>query len=350
MKTIGILLDRSVFRRIKFGKTGNEKLSLYNRAARKLGLIPVYMCLEHLTPSSKTTYAYTYVNGRYVYGSVPVPRVIHNRTLPASKRMRARLARWTRRRLIFNAKNRYSKYRIHKLLRSRFSSRLPTTVPYTKPNLRRMMNRYDNLFLKPRSSSVGKGILNLVRRSDGRWKVRSGRKSTVVGRERVGSRLNALRVRGTYLIQRTIPLAKYKGRPYDIRVTVQRGDGGRWRVTGMFGKVAGRGKYVTNVARGGSARSVGPLLRHSFRDPSRIANRVRRVSLDIARELGARLNRLADVGLDIGVDAGGKPYFIEMNGRDQRYGFMRAKMPGAFYKAYETPIRYASYLLRKRRP
>lgn len=89
-------MDASVFRNIMSGKTSNEKLSLYNRAARNHGLIPVYMCLEKISPVSRKTYGYQYVNGRYVYKRVTIPTVIHNRSLPASGRMRKRLAQLTR--------------------------------------------------------------------------------------------------------------------------------------------------------------------------------------------------------------------------------------------------------------
>jgi len=347
MNTVGILVDASVFRNIKSGKTGTERLSLYNKAAKNHGLIPVYLCLDKISPDSGKTYGYQYVNGKYVYKRVSIPKVIHNRALPPSRKMRKRLARLARSYYIFNARNRYSKYRIHQLLKDRFASHLPVTVPYSKGNLERMMNRFNSLFLKPVNSSVGKGIVKVIRKSDGSWKIRSPVKSDTVSLRRVAKKVNARMIRKGYLIQETIPLAKYKGKPYDIRVSVQRGFDGDWHVTGMFAKVAGKGRYVTNVARGGSAKKVKPLLEHNFSNSAQVADHVKQISLDITRFLGSRLKNLADVGLDIGVDASGKPYFIELNGRDQRYGFKKAKMQRAFYRSYETPILYAKYLLRK---
>src|SRR5690606_35205332 len=127
-----------------------------------------------------------------------------------------------------------------------------------------------------------------------------------------------------YMIQQTIPLAKYKGRPYDIRVTVQRALHGQWQVTGMYGKVARKGSHVTNVSRGGTAKTCDQLFRHSFSQPHRIDHSLKQFSMRISRYLGSQLKRLADVGLDVGVSQDGKPYFIEMNGRDMRYGFKKA--------------------------
>lgn len=347
MGTIGILVDGKVFRNIRKGRTGNEKLHLYNKAAARHGLTIIYLCLEHLSPSLGTAYGYKRINGKYVYGKFPIPKVIHNRTLTFSKRLNRRLRSLRRKRRVFNGQNRYSKYRIHKLLRGAFSAHLPVTVRYSKANLRKMMNRHASLYIKPQSSSVGKGIIKIARRKQGSWKVRLPHASLVAGRKKTEAIIRRRVGRRSYLIQQTIPLATYRGNPYDIRVSVQRGAGGHWQVTGMYGKVARKGSHVTNVAQRGTARKCETLFRHSFGDPVRVAAGLQQVSLNIARYLGRRLNHLADVGLDMGVDAAGKPYFIEMNGRDQRYGFRKAGLSRAFYRSYETPVLYAKYLLRQ---
>jgi len=349
LETIGILVDRHVFRRIKSGKPGNEKLHLYNKAAVKHGLTPVYMCLERTDPSSGKALGFQFLNGKYVYKILPIPKVIHNRTLPASKRMRERLKQLAQKRFVFNAQNRYSKYLIHKLLQHRFAANLPVTTRYTRSELRRMMDRFRSLYIKPQSSSLGNGIVKITRNKNGTWIVQSPRTTFVTSKQKAETKVNDIVKHRKYVIQQTIPLAKYNGNPYDIRVTVQRGFGGNWQVTGMYCKVARKGRHVTNVARGGTAKKCDTVFRQHFQHPSRVAHSVRDVSLQITRYLGERLNRLADVGLDMGVDASGKPYFIEMNGRDQRYGFRKAKMPDTFRRTYETPILYAKYVLQTKR-
>jgi glutathione synthase/RimK-type ligase-like ATP-grasp enzyme len=345
--TIGILVDAKVFRNIKSGKTGNEKLYLYNKTAAKHGLTPVYMCLERISPSSGKAHGYKFVKGKYVFKSFSIPKIIHNRTLPASKRMRKRLRQLTRNHYVFNAQNRYPKYRIHKLLRNRFAANLPVTTSYSRSQLRRMMDRFQSLYIKPQSSSVGKGIIKLIRKKKTRWLVQLPHTSFVTSKQMAETKVNHFAKRRSYLIQQTIPLATYHGKPYDIRVTVQRGANGNWQVTGMYGKVARKGSHVTNVARGGMAKKCYILLRNNFQDPAHVAHSIQRLSLEIARYLGRRLKHLADVGLDMGVDASGKPYFIEMNGRDLRYGFKKAKMASTFCRTYENPVLYAKYLLKK---
>lgn len=348
MGTLGILVDADVFRGIKNRRTGNEKIHLYNRAAAKYGLSVIYLNLNHIRPPANRALAYRWRKGKYVYGKHPIPPVIHNRTMAFSQSSRRRLAWLNKTRFVFNAKTRFSKYDIHRKLRDRYASHLPATVRYSKSQLQSMMDRYAGLFVKPESGSVGKGILQLVKLSSGSWKLKGKGKPIVAKPSNIRAIVHRAINGRRYLIQQAIRLAKYKGKPYDIRVTVQRGGDGYWHVVGMFGKVARRGSAVTNVARGGTVKKAEVLFRNSFSHPSLIASNVRHLSLAMARHLGSKLNRLADVGLDIGVDESGKVYLIEMNARDQRYGFRKAGMVQAFRKTYENPVLYGKHLLRSR--
>lgn len=345
MGTVGILVDRAVFHNIKSGKTGNEKLHLYNKAAAKHGLTPLYMCLERVSANGAKVHGYKYSKGKYKYVYTATPRVIHNRAMSGSSKLQKRMSQLRRRCIVFNSQTRYSKYKIHLLLKDAFSAHLPVTKRYNQSNLRDMMSQFNSLYIKPQRSSIGNGIMKVTRNQTGKWRLQLPKGSLVAMKSAVEKRVRQVARKQQYLIQETIPLAQYNGSPYDVRVSVQRGGDGKWQVTGMVGKVARKGSHVTNVARGGKVRRCAQLFKNSVKDPFGATNAVKQLSLDISRHLGERLNRLADVGLDIGVTSAGKPYFIELNCRDQRYSFKKAKMHSTFYQTYENPMRYAKYLL-----
>lgn len=350
MGTVGILVDGDVFRGIRSKRTGKENIPLYNKAAAKQGLSLVYMSLKHIRPPAGKTMALRWRKGKYMYGKHNIPSVIHNRSMSFSKSAKQRLAWLNKTRFVFNAKTRYSKYDIHKLLRDRYAAHLPVTVRYAKRQLHRMMAKFDGLFLKPVSGSVGEGILQLSKLSSGTWKLKRRGKTVTGSPNKIRAIVHRAIGHKRYLIQQTIPLAKYKGKPYDIRVTLQRGANGDWELVGMFGKVARKGSSITNVARGGTARRTDALFRHSFPYPALVAANVRQLSLAMTRHLATKLKRLADVGLDMGVDGSGKVYLIEMNARDQRYGFKQAGMRQAFRNTYENPILYGKSVLQGRQP
>lgn len=348
MGIVGILVDEKIFRNIKNSKTRNEKIYLYNKAAIQHGLTPVYLCLTQIFPSSGKARGYKYSNGKYTYVRLAIPQVIHNRTLPRSKLNSNRLKYLKKTSIVFNSQNRISKLRIHKLLKKRFASHLPMTKKYTKFNLRSMMNDYSSLYIKPQNSSLGRGIIKISHQPNDKWKLQLPNRSLVLNTKLTEKLLDKVVNNKKYMIQETLNLAQYNGSPYDIRVTVQRGINGHWQVTGMFGKVARKGSHVTNVARGGYVKKCTQLFKN-IRYPTATSQAVKNLALDIAQYLGGQLHHLADVGLDIGINSLGKPYFIELNCRDQRYGFKKVNMPKTFYRTYENPVLYAKYLLKNRR-
>ena len=65
--------------------------------------------------------------------------------------------------------------------------------------------------------------------------------------------------------------------------------------------------------------------------------RISSVGLRIARTLASSLPHLADLGLDLGIARNGQIYFIECNGRDQRYGFRKAECPNTGRPATVSP-------------
>ncbi len=346
-RRIGILLDRKVWNAMRMRRsTGNEKISLYNQASNNLGLGPFYMTLRKI---ERTKAAGLIRSGnRYKCVRRTIPDVIHNRTIVSHPALSRKLRRLGRSRKLFNRQNRYSKYRIYKLLSKRYSSsyRVPLTTRLSRASLAEAMKNKLPLYIKPMKGSIGEGILRLSYRGQGRWKLQSGVTQIRYGSmSRTIERVMKLAGKRRYLVQEAIALAQYEGRPYDLRVSVQRGERGMWQVTGIFGKVAAAGRHVTNVAKGGRVKRVEKLFKASGFPSDTTERRVAQASLEIAEYLGRQLPGLADIGLDLGIDHHGTIYFIEMNGRDQRIGFQKAGMKDAFYRSYETPLRYARYLL-----
>src|SRR5690606_20375118 len=199
---------------------------------------------------------------------VSAPKVIHNRAIykkPANQQKIEELIRGGT--VIYNQQNRYDKLEIYEILMRNESLRphLPCTVLANQASLEQMMDMFDCLIIKPSNSSIGRGIMKLERRS-GRWVLTypSSKTSSVwkeLGFEKNAAAWLAHKFRQeSYVIQQTLPLATYSDRPFDLRISVQRNETGLWQVTGMAGKVAAKGKFVTNVAQGGKVYTLDHLL------------------------------------------------------------------------------------------
>lgn len=321
-----------------------------------MGLVPCYLRLSSLNPAAgprRRIKALVRTNGRYRPIFIDPPRLIHNRAIHLDRRSTRKLEILARNGFnIYNLHTRYSKLFLHNLLWQNplIRPHLPQTLHANAANLQEMMTSFPALIIKPENGSVGQGIMLLsqTRERSWVWKYRtrsrsrwSNRSFTRTPPAHLISRIRQRR----YLIQQFLPLAKFNGSPFDIRVSVQRNESGLWQLTGMVGKVARQGAFLTNVAQGGTVIPLEILLsRQNAWDPVDLKHRIGQLSLTIAEYMSVHLPGLADLGLDMGIMEDGHLIFIEANGRDQRYSFQEAGMADEFKATYRNPMAYASYL------
>ncbi|OAB48136.1 YheC/YheD family protein [Paenibacillus antarcticus] len=353
---VGILLNASMHRGIPRCITGQESLANYEEGAQVYGLIPVFLKLEDIDLETGRCVAYIKNDADYVLIDIPIPKVIHNRAIYINNSSHLRISRLLNRGIIvFNVCNRYGKDEIHRRLSSNPSLNpfLPNTDTATPIAIRRMMKQHHDLILKPCRGSIGQGIMRL-RKVNTKWMLTYSNtpsigewKTITLNKEQLPPIVLRRISLQPFLVQERIPLAEYQGNAYDIRVTIQRGLQGLWQMTGMYAKIAPSNTFVTNIAQGATAVPVESILTTSIpsQSPLSVIQSIEQVTLEIAWSLSTQLPWLADFGMDIGITSEGKPYFIECNGRDQRYGFRKASMISTWRKTYEHPMAYAHHLL-----
>ncbi|MCY7483566.1 YheC/YheD family protein [Paenibacillus alvei] len=355
---IGILFSARMLREFINGKLKFESTHLYEEAARQYGLVPCFFRIEDVHLRQMEVDAYVKGPSGYVRCRMPVPSVIHNRAIYKRSFLHARVRSLVQANIIlFNEVNRYRKISIYNLLRTDplLVTHLPKTLVATSSAISDFMTRYGALILKPDNSSVGLGLTKTERTSKG-WRT-TYMLRTSAGRARwrtvdlpAGELPAAVKrdmLKKVYLVQQLLPLARYKGRPFDLRVSVQRDGSKQWQITGIIGKVAPPYTFVTNAARGGTTYRFEQLAASSFPHLAIdvLRDRICRFSLRIASRLSKSLPQLADLGLDIGLSPEGLPLFIECNGKDQRYGFREAHLLDCWKATYANPIAYGAALL-----
>lgn len=353
---VGIMVNSNIYRGIILGKTKQEMLSYYEEAASQYHLTPCYFRLHDIRDSSSIIPAYVKTANDYKKIQIPVPKVIHNRTIFNKRRLLPKIKKLEYEGLqIFNHWNRYSKLHIYNLLMQDFTlrSHLPCTTSATVESVLQMMSMFDALIIKPNIGSIGRGILKLERTDSG-WRLhyQKNKKARRWDSIQFKKQLPRVLVRklqtNDYIVQQQLPLAAIDGRPFDIRVSVQKGASGEWQVTGMACKVAAKHKFVTNVAQGGSVYTLEHLLKKlPHLNPEQVKYDVEQLSLNVARHLSLALPHLADIGLDVGITEHGYPVFIECNNRDLRYSFHKAGLIDEWKASYRNPIGYAYYLLNR---
>lgn len=354
---VGILVNANTYRGIPKGKTHYESLSAYEEAGKRYGIVPCFMRIEDVNPNAMMTKAY--IKTRYGYRrlTIPIPYVIHNRAIyfrAASHELIYKLVQQGIR--IFNQFNRYGKMTIHQQLHTDpgLHPFLPETVQMSPTELSRMMQKYNTLIIKPNNSSLGRGIIKL-NKSSSHWTARISAhdKKTVSRTVRFTEGMLPMAIQSRiakepYIVQQYVPLATYRGRPFDLRVSVQRNESEYWQVTGIVAKIAPSHTFVTNLAKGGTSMMPKQLFEITLPhcNPDFLMEQVSHLAIQIATKLQYVLPHIADLGLDIGMTEDGTPQFIECNGRDQRYSFREAGMYDVWRSTFSTPIAYASTLIR----
>lgn len=199
---------------------------------------------------------------------------------------------------------------------------LPQTARWHPNVLFKMLKQFGSVYLKPDKGGGGAGIIRVKLTDSHRYEVRYGiRRQVIVGETTLISYLRRrMQPHKRYLIQQGIRLAHVDGRPFDIRVVLQK-PRDQWIVMGMAAKVAAKEKIVTNRANGGIAATVPKVLQAGFgwRDEHvRLVEHVlSRIALRTAAVLSTRFPGLRVLGLDVGIDDRGNVWIFEVNTRPQ---------------------------------
>ncbi|WP_124727466.1 YheC/YheD family protein [Staphylospora marina] len=347
--TVGVLISRRVFSDSLRGLTPYESLELYDKHARREGMIPVFFTLDRILFSRRLVRAYERgEDGGYRERWVPVPRVIHNRVKPPAESPEFRMLKRLPGIRLFNRDNRFDKWNVHcKLKRTpELCQHLPRTHPLTWKRFCDMFEEFGDVIIKPRDKSLGMDLVR-IDRTEGGVRVR---KASGMVKEMSGEQLRRfVRAResgGAFLVQQAIPLMEKKNRPFDLRVSVQRGGDGRFRVSGIVAKVGLPGAAATNVAVGGEAEPVSVVLREAgVSGEERLLREISRVALHAADCLAGEDLGIADLGMDLGIDKEGRIWIIEVNGRDLRVTFHCSGDMEAWERTFATPMMFARHLL-----
>jgi glutathione synthase/RimK-type ligase-like ATP-grasp enzyme len=345
---VGIMLDWTVLQRGIRGDKSYERLPYYAEICKELGMEPVFFHPRHVRPGGQTVLGHFWNGSRLIPRLVNVPKVIHNRVLSRNGRIRATIRRLSRTRTVFNGLVVRDKWRVHQMLWKNPAIRtyLPHTVLFTPERLRMFLDRYQTVYVKPAIGSVGIGVARIERHNNA-YRFIAFRRNRTLSRKRLMAEAARWVGKRRFIIQQGVPLARYQGKTFDIRVSVQKNGNQEWTVSGLVAKVANRANKLSNLARGGRAvplsRALGPLF--TAEQQKEVVERIKRAAVEIARQYQRHFPSLADLGLDMGIDRQGHPYLIEINVRDQRYSFYKAGELAMFKKTYRHPMEYARSLL-----
>jgi hypothetical protein len=282
----------------------------------------------------------SFVNGYLLQGtkpkpqfhqtSLPFPNVVYNR-IPNRNEERSNSVKQAIQYLrqkqvpIFNPCffNKWSLYR--DLNTTACQTYLPATIKLSDyASFRQMMINHTTLILKPVEGKAGIGMMKLegnkpytltyqTKKQQLRW--------TINSLLQVYEQVKRLSKKQAYLIQQAIPLATYQGRPFDVRMLVQKDGTANWKISGIGVRVAGQKAISTHVPMGGQIEGLNRVLNSAFPQQKKtLQQRLAQLGIVFAREIEAKTGRIhGEMSMDIGIDKQGELWFFEANARPQKF-------------------------------
>ncbi|WP_043933156.1 YheC/YheD family endospore coat-associated protein [Bacillus sp. EB01] len=299
-------------------------------------------------------------NGKWETRNLPFPAVIYDR-VPSRRAEQHPQSRFAKERLVkdyfipwFNP-GFFNKIDIHNRLRESSAARkyLPETVLYSSVSeVRRLLDKYGSVYLKPCDGSRGKGICQVIAELPGstcyaRFRNNQGENKLLKfpNLDALFSEMFSTKKRRNLLVQQRILLTKADGNAVDFRVHTNKDANGQWQVSAIAAKLAGNQSITTHAGYGGQIHTLEEL----FGDKkAEIEQKLANSALELSHILEQKLDGITgEFGWDLCFDRNGRAWLLEANSKPGRSIFHSSTMRQSEYLTRKLLIEYAIRLAEK---
>ncbi|MFS0838669.1 YheC/YheD family protein [Paenibacillus sp. 1P03SA] len=216
-----------------------------------------------------------------------------------------------------------------------FRKYVPHTLPFNQKNLSAMLDDYSTVFFKPTIGSGGKNIIRIRKTAAGCLSQMNAAQTSYTSTAHLYRDLNRFAGSKSYLLQKGIRLAKSNGKPFDIRVMVQKTRQGDWVSTALFTKIGKPGKVATNYNQGGTVKTFSHTMSgtdFSTTFTRQLESKLKKLGVAVGKNFDRHHKGFQELGLDVALDSKGKVWILEVNTRPQIYPLKAFKNKQLYYK------------------
>jgi hypothetical protein len=357
---IGIFVSETKLRKLLAGKV-DPVYRLYAQVLRKNKGLAVFFSPERIDWNKDKVEGVVRVTVDqqeiWTDESLPIPSVIYDRCFGRknrrqSKILREKCATHSPTVKVLNAVTKLGKQQIYTLCSQipRLQKNLPRWDILRPDNIDTLLEQFPIAYIKPDKLAKGKGVTKVSRISSG-FLVEQHRKNKNY-RQMCSSTAQVLQELEPYIsdygfmiVQDAITLMKFRGRPFDFRLLLQKDISGCWKKTGIAGRISGKGSVISSPRSGGSVLTYDKVMTDlSKTKRSKIAASMLNLALDLAETMDNLIGPFVELGFDLGVDIKGQVKIIEINGIPLKVSIERLKDRKISRAAHVNPIRYAIYM------
>ncbi|WP_160034544.1 YheC/YheD family protein [Paenibacillus sp. An7] len=226
---------------------------------------------------------------------------------------------------------------------TRIKKYIPKTLPFTYENLKLMLSKYSTVYFKPTGGSGGFHIIRIMKMGDSYQTQHKSVKKRYSTIQELYSYLKKRSNGRDYILQKGIQLATVKGRPFDIRVMVQKTDQDAWKSTGIFVKIGKPDTVATNYNQGGDIGFLPQTLSQAGLNKEqikRIDDELKKLGESVGYVFNKHSTGFQELGLDVALDKGGNIWILEVNTRPQIYPLKQMKDKSMYYRILSYARQY----------
>lgn len=257
--------------------------------------------------------------GQWTKAVFPVPAFIYDRCFypPGSKENKrvSEAAEQLKKHSVFLGSGLPNKWAVYRWLRkdSHIAGFLPPTQLLEEEAFSAYLNAFGTVVIKPVSGSGGDGF-HVIRLKDFTISLYNKNKELLLAensRETLYKFLKSSLPASKYIIQPFLKL-QLNGRPFDLRVVMQKESPEHWYEAGKGYRVGRKNSYVSNLRAGGRISSS---LNHHSGQYKQAEKTAEKISPLIPVVLEKYHQPLFELGIDYGLDSHGKLWIIEVNSK-----------------------------------
>ena len=231
---------------------------------------------------------------------------------------------------------------------------IPETKVYNHVgDLRKYLNLFSRVYIKPIVGSQGVGIVEISKENEGFLvsfvednyikKIKFQNESALC------KYLDGLLTKGKVIIQRGVELVHTEGRKNDFRLLILKNNKGIWEDYGMIVRHGVKGSIISNISGGGVAEKGDSFLRNSLNLNEDNAYQLRKQISNLAIKVGEAIDlcgvNCGNLGIDMGIDDKGHIWIIEVNNKDPNHTIaLDANEKNMFYSIKKANMLYAKRL------
>ena len=214
-----------------------------------------------------------------------------------------------------------------------------------------MLNRHNSVYLKPRNGSLGLGVFQLIYSPDEQTyycRYRSDQEENILRKYRSLDQFFMYsfgsRKMDDYLLQERIKLIRIDQQQIDFRVHTNKDSQGRFHVTAIAAKMAGKGSVTTHVDNGGMIKTLEELFEQE-EERNQAFHSLTLAALVLSEKIDQSIDGfIGEIGFDLGIDSCKNVWLFEANSKPGRSIFSHPALKEEDLHSRKLSLQYALYL------